>query len=90
MRTGRGLHWNGFVMLWIWMLSFRSRPVGQGRVDDRLGGEWITVDVLWVVVGCTAWLTRAVMARYQTSRGVDGAAAGVGTPVEVVVRRDLR
>ncbi|MEA2202879.1 MAG: hypothetical protein QOI89_3587 [Solirubrobacteraceae bacterium] len=43
-----------------------------------------------VVVGCTAWLTRAVMARYQTSRGVDGAAAGVGTPVEVVVRRDLR
>jgi hypothetical protein len=38
-----------------------------------------------VVGGCTAWLTRAVMARYQTGRGVGGAAVGVGKPVEVVV-----
>jgi hypothetical protein len=58
----------------MWMLSLRRRRWGRDGVMS-----------CGVVVGCTAWLTGAAMARYQTGRGVGGAAVGVGTPVEIVV-----
>lgn len=74
----------------MWMLSFRSRLWGR---DGSVIGYRVSGSLLMscgVVVGCTAWLTGAAMARYQTGRGVGGAAVGVGTSVEIVVRRDLR